>query len=148
LTPLVVHGATLTGLAGAAFALVLFVVRPLLPPPEAAGVAASDPVPDRLGRMVALDPVVVNIAQTEGRRYLKATLHVEVADEERGAKEVEARKPQIQDCLVSTLTAKTLPEITAPDALERLRMELRERLGQLLGPARLRRVFITEFVVQ
>jgi flagellar protein FliL len=137
----------LAGLGAAAFAVVLFVVRPLFPPVGVAEVKAA-PAPAKFGRVVALEPVVVNLAQTEGRRYLKASVHLEVPEEEKTAKEVEARKPQLLDLLVTTLAKKSLAEVTAPEALDTLRGELLERMGQALGKEKVRRVFITEFVVQ
>lgn len=133
--------------AAAAFALVLFVVRPLLPPVgEASGNAKS--ASPKFGRIVGLDAVVVNVAQTEGRRYLKATIQLEVPEDEKIVKEVEARKPLLLDLLIATLSKKSLTDLTTPDALDRLRSELQERMGQELGKERVRRVFITEFVVQ
>lgn len=139
--------AILAGLAAAAFAVVLFVVRPMFPP--AAAVATKPQGAEhKFGRVVALDSVVVNVAQTEGRRYLKATVHVEVPEEEKVVKEVEARKPQLLDLIVATLTKKSLSDVTAPEALDRLRDEVLERMTQALGPERVRRVYITEFVVQ
>jgi flagellar FliL protein len=137
--------AVLLGLAGAAAALALFVVRPMLP--SASSEAPPKP-PEKFGRVLALEPVVVNLAKSEGRRYLKATVHLEIGEDEKGAKEVEARKPQIQDLLVATLSRKSLADATAPDALDALRAEILERLVQGLGRERVRRVFITEFVVQ
>ncbi len=135
------------GLAATAAALVLFVVRPLFPPAPA-GPAQPAAAQEKFGRVIALESVVVNIAQTEGRRYLKATVHVEVPEEEKVVKEVESRKPLLLDALVGTLSKKTLTDVTAPEALDRLRGELLERLCDTLGRERIRRVFITEFVVQ
>lgn len=139
--------AILAGLGGAAFALVLFVVRPMFlapspleKPPEKSA--------EKFGRVVALDSVVVNVAQTEGRRYLKATVHLEVPDEEKTVKEVEARKAQLLDLIVATLTRKSLSDLTSPAALDTLRDEVLARVSQALGAARVRRVYITEFVVQ
>ena len=147
LPKMLVPAAIFAGLAIAGVALVLFVLRPMLPP-----VAASAPPPkkteEKFGHVVGLDSVVVNLAQSEGRRYLKVTVQLEVAEDERVVKEVESRKPQLADLLVNTLTKKTLAEVTAPDALDRLRNEIQERAGQGLGQDRIRRVFITEFVVQ
>jgi flagellar FliL protein len=134
------------GLAAAAAALVLFVIRPLFPPVSAN--AARPAAPQKFGRVIALESVVVNIAQTEGRRYLKATVHVEVPEEEKIVKEVETRKPLVLDTLVATFSKKSLADVTAPEALDRLRAEVLERLTTTLGPERVRRVFITEFVVQ
>ena len=139
--------AILAGLGGAAFAIVLFVVRPMFPAPRATE-RPPQTATEKFGRVVALDSVVVNVAQTEGRRYLKATVHLEVPDEEKAAKEVEARKAQLLDLIVATLTRKSLSELTSPDALDTLRGEVLARVSQALGAERVRRVYITEFVVQ
>jgi flagellar protein FliL len=134
-------------LAGAAFAIVIFVVRPMFPP--IAADAKKPAVPARkFGKVIALEPVVVNLAQSEGRRYLKATVHLEVPEEEKVVKEVEARKPQLLDLLVNLLSKKTLTEVTAPEGLDALRAEILERMVQAVGKEHVRQVFVTEFVVQ
>lgn len=135
------------GVAAAAFALVLFVLRPLFPPVGDVAAKAKS-TKQKFGRIVGLDTVVVNIAQTEGRRYLKATIQLEVPEEEKAAKEIEARKAQLLDLLIATLSKKSLTDLTSPDALDRLRTEVHERMIQELGKEKVRRVFITEFVVQ
>ncbi len=137
----------LVGLAGAAFALVLYVVRPMFPPVAAAR-GKGQAAPAKFGRVVALDAVVVNVAQTEGRRYLKAAIQLEVPEEEKAIKEIEVRKAQLLDLLIATLAKKSLADLTSPDTLDRVRTEIHERVSQELGGDRVRRVFITEFVVQ
>jgi flagellar FliL protein len=137
----------LVGLGAGAFAVVLFVVRPMFPPIPS-GEVKSRASSSKFGRVVALDSVVVNVAQTEGRRYLKTTVHLEVPEEEKIVKEVESRKPQLLDLIVATLTKKSLAEVTAPEALDKLRGEILDRMTQALGPDRVRQVFVTEFVVQ
>ena len=134
-------------LAGSAFAIVLFVVRPMFPPIATDTKKTAAPS-QKFGKVIALEPVVVNLAQSEGRRYLKATVHLEVPEEEKVVKEVEARKPQLLDLLVNMLTKKTLAEVTAPDGLDVLRAEILERVVQAVGKERVRQVFVTEFVVQ
>jgi flagellar protein FliL len=133
--------------AGAAFGTVLFVVRPMFPP-IAADTKKPAATPQKFGKVIALEPVVVNLAQSEGRRYLKATVHIEVPDEEKVVKEVEARKPQLLDLLVNLLSRKTLTEVTAPEGLNALRAEILERMVQAVGKEYVRQVFVTEFVVQ
>jgi flagellar basal body-associated protein FliL len=138
-------------LALAAFAAALFVLRPFLMPHTAGGNVAAQAAPakpEKFGRTVSLDAVIVNVAQTEGRRFLKATVQMEVPDEEKLVKEVEARRPQILDLVIGTLARKTLAEVTSPDALDRVRTELQERIVKEMSAEKVRRVFITEFVVQ
>jgi flagellar FliL protein len=150
LTGLLLRVAIFVGLAGAAVAVALFVVRPLFPPfkGESAVPAPEKPAPAKFGRVIPLESVVVNVAQTEGRRYLKATIQLEVAEDEKVVKEVEARKVQLIDLLVATLAKKSLAEVTTPDALDRLRGDLYERISQEFDKGKVRRIFITEFVVQ
>lgn len=136
------------GLAAAAFAVVQYGVRPMFPPVSAGEQPKPQAAVHKFGRVVALDPVVVNVAQTDGRRYLKATVHLEVPEEEKIVKEVELRKPQLLDLIVATLTKKSLTDVTAPEALDKLRAEVLEQMTQALGSERVRRVYITEFVVQ
>jgi flagellar basal body-associated protein FliL len=137
----------LAGLAAGAFALVLFVLRPWFPPGASVASKEHKPAP-KVGHVLSLDAVVVNIAQTEGRRYLKTAIQLEVPKEEKVIKEIEGRKAQILDGLIAILTKKSLADLTGPDALDRLRNEMNERIGQDLGRDRVYRVFITEFVVQ
>src|SRR5512147_1446661 len=73
----------LVGLGAGAFAIVLFVVRPMFPPVGAEAHAKPAETTHKFGRVMALDSVVVNVAQTEGRRYLKATVHLELPEEEK-----------------------------------------------------------------
>jgi flagellar FliL protein len=139
--------ALLAGLGAAAFALVLFVVRPMFPASTTPGTPPQKRT-EKFGRVVALDSVVVNVAQTEGRRYLKVTVKLEVPDEEKTVKEIEGRKAQLLDLIVATLTRKSLSDLTSPEALETLRNEVLARVSHALGAERVRRVYITEFVVQ
>ncbi len=137
------YAAALPALAALAFALVLFVVKPLFPPPEAGeGVKAAS------GKIVPLQPVIVNLAGSEGRRYLKARVELEVSADERGVKEIEERKPLLLDLLIETLSRKRFEEVSEAEGREHLRKEILEQFTRELGAGKVRRVFLTEFVVQ
>ncbi len=101
----------------------------------------------KIGKLLTMDSVVVNIPGTDSR-YLKATVSVEVPDDEKQIKEVEERKSQILDVLVSDLRKRPFSELTSPDALTKVRSELLEGLQRAVGHELVRQVLVTEFVVQ
>lgn len=137
----------LTALTGAAFAVTLYVLKPLLVV-EVKGAAAKVHAKLHPGKILPLDPVIVNIAGTDGRRYLKTTVQIEIPEEEKLVKEVEARKPLLIDRLIQILSRKPLEEVTTTGSLDRLRQEIADQFGKELGAERLRAVYLTEFVIQ
>jgi flagellar FliL protein len=90
--------------------------------------------------------LVVNIAGTEGRRYLRTTLEVGVGAKD--GKHVNELKPVLLDGAHAVLGTKPLPELLQPDGRQALKDELREHLNQAIGKTVITHVFLTEFVVQ
>jgi len=140
MSPLMV-AATMIGMAVAALALVLFVVKPLLVPEDRAQ-AKQKPLPS-----FSLGSVVVNVAETDGRRYLKATVEVEPSGQ-KGLKEVEASRSQLIDLMIGTLSAKNLSDMTRPEGRDQIKKELLERFNAELGGEKIARIYFAEFVVQ
>lgn len=140
-----VYAMVLPALAAVAFALVLFVLKPLFPPLDAEdGKEAKVSV----GTVVSLNSVIVNLAESKGRRYLKARVEIEVAGDEESVQEAEERKPHLLDLLIDLLSRKRVEEVTSTEGRDRLRGEIRERFSRELGADKLLRVLITEFVIQ
>ena len=140
MSPLVMT-ASMVGMGIVALVLVLFVLKPLLLP--------RDPAASKMGpsRTLSLGTVVVNVAETEGRRYLKAS--VELGINGTLSKELEARKTQFVDLLISVLSSKSLASVTSTEGREQIKEEILSRINAELGNgAKIQRVFFTEFVVQ
>lgn len=136
----------LTALTGAAIAVTLYVLKPLLVV-EVNGAAAKVHAKLHPGKILPLDPVIVNIAGTDGHRYLKTTVQIEIPDEKQ-FKDAQARKPLLIDRLIQILSRKSLEEVTTTGSLDRLRQEIADQFGKELGAERLRAVYLTEFVIQ
>lgn len=140
MSPLMIT-ASVVGLAILALALVLFVLKPLL--------LRGDHAASKVGpsRTFSLGTVVVNVAETEGRRYLKTS--VELAINGTIPRELEARKSQFVDLLITVLSSKSLAEVTSAEGREGIKTEILDRINAELGNAsKVQRVFFTEFVVQ
>jgi flagellar basal body-associated protein FliL len=127
-------------MAVVALALVLAVIKPLLLP------SAASPRP-WAGKPVTLGSLVVNVAETDGRRYLKATVELGVSSDE-VVRQLEGRRPQLLDLAIAVLSSKPLDAVTSGEGREGIKRELAERIGGEIGRQNSVRVYFTEFVVQ
>jgi len=94
-----------------------------------------------------MEPFIVNLADNQGDRYLKAVLELEVSDQACLA-ELNQIKPKLRDNILDLLTAKTYRDLTDIAGKQRLRDEIGMRLNSFLGSCKVTKVYITEFVIQ
>lgn len=99
------------------------------------------------GSMVPLDTFVVNLAEKSGRRYLKAGISLELSSAPKDD-EVKAKMPQIRDAVIVLLSSKSWEDVSSTQGKIQIRKELTHRINKILGDARVRNVFYTEFVIQ
>ncbi len=108
---------------------------------EATGVTQTD------GTTVTLPSFLVNLADPLGRRYIKLTMDIEVANPE-VVKEVTAQMPKIRDSIIMLLTSKSYADISSMESKLVLKNEILARLNQALGGTKVTRVFFTDIVIQ
>jgi len=95
-----------------------------------------------------LAPFIVNLADPEGKRYLKLTLAVDAKDPKL-TKEIESRIPMIRDSILLLLTSKTYADIASTAGKIRLRNEILQGINRSLGTlGSVHTVYFTEFVIQ
>ena len=99
------------------------------------------------GPILPLTPFIVNLADPGGRRYLKATIELEL-DKKEGEGEFKGRLPEIKDQINSALSTKTSQQVLGGAGKQVLKEELTARLNTILKTAKVKNVFFTEFVVQ
>jgi flagellar FliL protein len=100
-----------------------------------------------VGALLPLDPFVANLADEDGKRYLKATLQVEFF-EAKPPDDFEHRMPQVRDLLLTLFTSKLFSEIRTPAGKAVLRDEIINRLNKTLNRDAVKAVYFTEFIVQ
>lgn len=114
-------------------------------PSPNARIERQTPLPRSGGHVLPLPPILVNLNEPGGRRYLKLGLEVEVnADVASQLKENNAR---IRDAVIMLLAGKNYGEIASPDGKVLLKAEIAGRINQILGAQRVIRVYFTDFVV-
>lgn len=108
----------------------------------------------QMGATTHKEPIeaIVNIAGTDGERFLKATIIFEYDDQkyvELGA-ELSRRAPKFKSILMNHLSKLTLVELTEPDAKERISKEVLRMINNSL-PSKIgevREVMFTTFIIQ
>lgn len=110
---------------------------------DAAGDAAT---PDS-GVIVSIPPLLVNLADPQGRRYLKIALDVEMSGKP-AADELNKNMPKVKDALLLLLSSKTYDDLSTLEDKILLKKEIVERLTLVLGEQKVQRVYITEIVIQ
>ncbi len=93
---------------------------------------------------VPLDPLVVNIHDPAGERFLRFVAQIEA--EPGRAAEVEAIRPRFADVLNGYLRAVDVADLQDPLGLDLLRGQMLRRLQTVAGEGIIRDLLITEFV--
>ena len=94
-----------------------------------------------------MEPFVVNIAETNGERYLRIVIQLETSDPEVGPA-LEQIKPRIRDTILDLLTPKTYKDLIDLAGKQRLREDIAGRINNILQRGKVTRVYFTEFVIQ
>lgn len=108
---------------------------------------AAAPAAGQPGPMVDLEPMVVNLSNTDRTHYLKVSISLELEDAD-ALTRYEPRKVQARHSVLMTLRALTLAETQDVDEQERIRQRLLEGLEKVIGPRTVRAVYFTDFVTQ
>jgi flagellar FliL protein len=97
--------------------------------------------------MVKLADFVIHLRNPEVDRYARMSFDVEVmndSDKER----LNANVPRVRDAFISYLSDRTLEELRGSEGLGRAKDALQQRLRELVPEARVRALYISDFVVQ
>jgi flagellar FliL protein len=94
-----------------------------------------------------LGSVIVNIAGSEARRYVKVTIELGVANA-KDIKEAEKRKPQLLDLFVTILSTTTFETLDSGDGRKALKKELLAKIREELDLKNVAAVYFTEFLIQ
>lgn len=140
----IIGGMLLLGIV--AFVIVFKVLT--APPKEKADEAVETPKEVFVGQLFTFDePIIVNLAQTQGQRYLKVSVQFEVSDS-KVIDELKLRTPQILDLLIGVLSSKTVEDVANTVGRNRLRREIIDKSNAQIISGKIINVYFTEFVIQ
>jgi flagellar FliL protein len=96
---------------------------------------------------VTLDPIVINLMDPTGKRYLQIQISLEVGDKKM-EDEIKEKEPIIKDIIISVIGEKTVDDVLAPNAKEEIKKELKEKINQALGEDVILNIYILQYIVE
>lgn len=143
-------------------AIMLFVFLRMTKPPDAQEVEEkmrADSLKQSVTQQTTVGAImetpieaVVNIAGTDGMRFLKVVVVLEYDDRKykKLGLELERRQPKLKNLLIEQLSAMTLEDVNDPDAQSQIRKEymrtvnntLPDKIGQISN------VYLNEYIIQ
>lgn len=103
---------------------------------------------DELGPLYPFESFIINLADSGGSRYLKVTLQVELDTTEGLSAELDKRKPQLRDAILTVLSTKRYEDVSSGQGKIILKKEIIRQLNRLLPKGKVTQVYLTEFVAQ
>lgn len=108
---------------------------------------AAEAAPPEEGEILALESLVVNLADTDRDRYVRVGLAAVLAKETL-ADDIKARLPLLRNAMLRVFVPKKSQELTKLDGLEQLHEELSEAAKGVYPNGNVLRVVVTDIVVQ
>jgi flagellar protein FliL len=111
--------------------------------------AKPEPPPPPTG-IIALEPFVVNLADTGATRFLRVTLSLVVQEEEQ-AKELEEHaieKARVRSSILELLAEQQSEALATPAGKDELKKALTERIAHAAHELKVKDVLFSEFVIQ
>ena len=97
--------------------------------------------------MFHLDPIIVNLARSQGSRFLKTTISLEMSSPEvRGDLVKNIRK--LTDSILLLLSTKSFEDVYSVQGKFTLKGEITSRVNQYLTVGQVKGAYFTEFLIQ
>jgi flagellar FliL protein len=110
------------------------------------GAAAGKGGAPTAANMYPLEPFIVNIYDGQELRYLKVKVEMELANATKG--DLDARLAPMRDAILVLLSSKTLQDIQDLQGKNQLKEEILVAVNKIITPAKIAKVYFTDFVVQ
>ena len=145
--------AMIIGSASAAVAIASVALRPsqaseTQPEEDTAEAEAPSEESDEVQEFAFDEPIIVNVRETDQRRYLSAKPVFVVTNKEELTKLTD-KQGELQNLLIGVLKSKTLPQLDDPQITGSLGREIQDIANAKLGmDGKITRVYFTQLVVQ
>lgn len=113
-------------------------------------VAHEEPADPSDTGVLAMEPFLVNLADSDSPRFLRATLQLVIADKERAEHLTEdaVAKARIRSAVLELLTTQKSGDLVTPEGKASLKKHIVEQSSKILTEAHVVDVLFSEFVVQ
>lgn len=114
---------------------------------EHGGAPGAAPAAKTDGLMYPIDPFTANLAQGEGpKRYIRISLVLKFTKDTK-KEEVDSRKPQISDAIISMLNAKKPEELLKREGKDYLKEEIKTAINNFMIDGHLEDIYYVGFQI-
>jgi len=96
----------------------------------------------------SLDECLINLADTDSKRYLKVLVYVGYGANADLATELETQKPIIRDIVISTLREKTTADFNNDAGVDAIKKQLIARINPVLTKGKIDHIYFNDLLVQ
>ena len=100
-----------------------------------------------LGVMFPMDPFIVNLAGSEGKRFLKVTIFLELSTPEVNV-EIKGQIQKVTDSILVLLSSKAFEDVYSVQGKFKLKGEITTRVNRFLVVGHIKDAYFTEFIIQ
>ena len=100
-----------------------------------------------LGVMFPMDPFIVNLAGSEGKRFLKVTIFLELSTPE-VHEEIKGTIQKVTDSILVLLSSKAFEDVYTVQGKFKLKDEITTRVNRFLVVGHIKDAYFTEFIIQ
>ncbi len=93
-----------------------------------------------------MEQLVVNPANTNGRRYLMVEISLEMNVEHIPL--MESHNPKVKQDLIETFSRRTVTQLTTSEEREKLRQEVTDIINSSIGETSVQNLYFTKYVLQ
>jgi flagellar FliL protein len=98
--------------------------------------------------ILALEPFLVNLADTDTSRFVKTTFQLGLAEELEEKEKNTVAIAAMRDSIISLLSSKTAEQLLTTQGKDKLREEVRSRMNSVSPKIKVLEVYIVDFVIQ
>jgi len=104
------------------------------------------------GPIYSFEPFIVNVAGTDGKRYLKVTISAECVNR-KASGDIATAEYRVRDAILQVLSAQGLEDLSDVSKRDMIRRQVADAIERAVapggkGPARVKGVYFLEFVIQ
>ena len=97
--------------------------------------------------MFHLEPLIVNLARSQGSRFLKVTISLEMSSSE-VRPDLEKNIRKLTDSIILLLSTKSFDDVYSVQGKFTLKGEITTRVNQFLTVGQVKGAYFTEFLIQ
>lgn len=111
------------------------------------GEKAAGELPEEVGVMFSMNPFIVNLAGSSGKRFLKVTISLELSSPEVNV-ELKENLQKVTDSILVLLSSKNFEDVYSVQGKFKLKDEITTRVNRFLVIGHVKDAYFTEFIIQ